>query len=245
MSAPFVATAAAIAAVLAHAADAPSWSDLNAVLRFDLLLKLMLAVVLGGAIGLEREIKAKPAGLRTNILICVGAALLSDVSIRIGLIGGERVGDPARIAAQIVSGIGFIGAGTIMQGGGTITGLTSAATIWVVAAIGIAIGAGFYVEAAGSGVLVMVVLAWLTRVENRVRRMRRVVALTIRARPGMPLADLREVLTAHGLHIASCETFDHADDRTFELRLVGPAIQFETIADRLLSRGDVLSVHGG
>ena len=145
MSAPFVATAAAIAAVLAHAADAPSWSDLNAVLRFDLLLKLMLAVVLGGAIGLEREIKAKPAGLRTNILICVGAALLSDVSIRIGLIGGERVGDPARIAAQIVSGIGFIGAGTIMQGGGTITGLTSAATIWVVAAIGIAIGAGFYV----------------------------------------------------------------------------------------------------
>ena len=167
MSAPFVATAAAIAAVLAHAADAPSWSDINAVLRFDLLLKLMLAVVLGGAIGLEREIKAKPAGLRTNILICVGAALLSDVSIRIGLIGGERVGDPARIAAQIVSGIGFIGAGTIMQGGGTITGLTSAATIWVVAAIGIAIGAGFYVEAAGSGVLVMVVLAWLTRVENR------------------------------------------------------------------------------
>src|SRR4029079_6213721 len=98
MSAPFVATAAAVAAVLVHAADAPSWSDLNAVLRFALLLKLMLAVVLGGAIGLEREIKAKPAGLRTNILICVGAALLSDVSIRIGLIGGRRVGDPPSLA---------------------------------------------------------------------------------------------------------------------------------------------------
>src|SRR5262252_2720374 len=120
MSAPFV------AAIVVRAADFPSWSDLNLVLRFDLLLKLLLAVVLGGAIGLEREIKAKPAGLRTNILICVGAALLTDVSIRIALIGGQRVGDPARIAAQIVSGIGFIGAGTIMQGGGTITGLTSA-----------------------------------------------------------------------------------------------------------------------
>jgi putative Mg2+ transporter-C (MgtC) family protein len=239
VSAPFVAP------FLARVADLPSWSDLNAVLRFDLLLKLLLAVVLGGAIGLEREIKAKPAGLRTNILICVGAALLSDVSIRIGLVGGQRVGDPARIAAQIVSGIGFIGAGTIMQGGGTITGLTSAATIWVVAAIGIAIGAGFYVEAAGSGILVMVVLAWLTRVENRVRRMRRVVAFTIRARPGLPLADLREALNAHGLNIVSCEMFDHTDDRTFEVRVVGPAIQFETIADRLLSRGDVLSVHGG
>ena len=238
-------SAPSIAAILAQSSGLLSWSDINAVLRFDLLLKLLLAVILGGAIGLEREIKAKPAGLRTNILICVGAALLSDVSIRIGLVNGQRIGDPARIAAQIVSGIGFIGAGTIMQGGGTITGLTSAATIWVVAAIGIAIGAGFYVEAAGSGLLVMVVLAWLTRVENRVRRMRRVVAFTVRARPATPLPDLRDALAAHGLNIVSCETFDHADDRTFELRLVGPAIQFETIADRLLSRGDVLSVHGG
>jgi len=239
MSAPFV------AAILARGADLPSWADLNAVLRFDLLLKLGLAVVLGGAIGLEREIKAKPAGLRTNILICVGAALLSDVSIRIGMIGGVRVGDPARLAAQIVSGIGFIGAGTIMQGGGTVTGLTSAATIWVVAAIGITIGAGFYVEAAGSGILVMVVLAWLTRIENRVRRIRRIVQYTVRAKPATPLADVRETLSAQGLHIVSCETFDHADDRTFEMRLVGPAIQFESIADRLLARGDVLSVHGG
>jgi len=243
-STPVSAPPLVVAAFLAQGADL-SWSDLNAVLRFDLLLKLLLAVVLGGAIGLEREIKAKPAGLRTNILICVGAALLTDVSVRIGLVGGQRIGDPARIAAQIVSGIGFIGAGTIMQGGGTITGLTSAATIWVVAAIGITIGAGFYVEAAGSGVLVMVVLAWLTRVENRVRRMRRVVAFTIRARPATPLADLREALASHGLNIVSCETFDHVDDRTFEVRVVGPAIQFETIADRLLSRGDVLSVHGG
>jgi len=238
-------SAPAIAAVLANAADLPSWSDINGVLRFDLLLKLTLAVVLGGAIGLEREIKAKPAGLRTNILICVGAALLSDVSIRIGLIGGQRVGDPARLAAQIVSGIGFIGAGTIMQGGGMVTGLTSAATIWVVAAIGIAIGSGFYVEAAGAGILVMVVLAWLTRIENRVRRIRRIVQYTVRAKPATPLADVRETLSAQGLHIVSCETFDHADDRTFEMRLVGPAIQFESIADRLLARGDVLSVHGG
>ena len=238
-------SAPSIAAILAQSSGLLSWSDINAVLRFDLLLKLLLAVVLGGAIGLEREIKAKPAGLRTNILICVGAALLSDVSVRIGLVGGQRIGDPARIAAQIVSGIGFIGAGTIMQGGGTVTGLTSAATIWVVAAIGIAIGAGFYVEAAGSGLLVMVVLAWLTRVENRVRRMRRVVAFTVKARPATPLADLRDALAAQGLNIVACEMFDHADDRTFELRLVGPAIQFETIADRLLSRGDVLSVHGG
>src|SRR5438552_14995347 len=96
----------------ARASDMPSIGQMIDAFRLDLLLKLGLAVLLGGAIGLEREIKNKPAGLRTNILICVGAALLTDVSVRIGMVNGVRVGDPARLAAQIVSGIGFIGAGT-------------------------------------------------------------------------------------------------------------------------------------
>jgi putative Mg2+ transporter-C (MgtC) family protein len=223
----------------------PSWDILNTVLRFDLFLKLALAVILGGAIGIEREVKAKPAGLRTNILICVGACLLTDVSVRIGNINGTRVGDPARLAAQIVSGIGFLGAGTIMQGGGVVTGLTSAATIWVVAALGIAIGAGFYIEAAGTGALVTIVLAWLGRVEHKIRRIRRIVHLTVKCRPGTSIEDLRDTLAVEGLTIISHESFDHTDDRTFELRLIGPAIQFETAGDKLLARQDVLSVHGG
>jgi putative Mg2+ transporter-C (MgtC) family protein len=223
----------------------PSWHDLNLVLRFDLLLKLLLAVLLGGAIGFEREIKAKPAGLRTNILICVGAALLTDVSIRIGFVNGVRIGDPARLAAQIVSGIGFIGAGTIMQGGGVVTGLTSAATIWVVAALGIAVGAGFYIEAAGAGVLVTIVLAWLGRVEHKIRRLRRVVHYTIKAKPGTSFDAVRDTLAAQGITVVSFEAYDHAEDRTFEVRLVDPSIQFETVVDRLLGRGDVTSVHGG
>jgi putative Mg2+ transporter-C (MgtC) family protein len=228
-----------------RAADPTSWSDLNLVFRFDLLLKLVLAVVLGGAIGMEREIKAKPAGLRTNILICVGAALLTDVSVRIGFANGVRIGDPARIAAQIVSGIGFIGAGTIMQGGGMVTGLTSAATIWVVAALGIAVGAGFYIEAAGAGALVTIVLAGLGRVEHRIRRIRRIVHYTIKAKLGTSLDDVRGTLVSQGITVVSFETYDHSDDRTFEVRLVGPAIQFETIAEKLLARGDIISVQGG
>ena len=223
-----------------------SISDLTAAFRLDLLLKLGLAVVLGGAIGLEREIKGKPAGLRTNILICIGAALLTDVSLRIGLVdGGPRVGDPARLAAQIVSGIGFIGAGTIMQGSGMVTGLTSAATIWVVAALGIAIGAGMYVEAAGTGALVTIVLAWLGRVEQQLKRVKRMVNYTIRTRPGTHFDDVRSTLESHGIRIASHEIYDHPDDRTFELRLIGPAMQFETVPDKLLARADVISVHGG
>src|SRR3954447_2066134 len=118
----------------------PQMMEVVRTLRLDLLVKLSLAVVLGGIIGFEREIAGKPAGLRTNILICIGAALLMDVSTRIGLIDGHRIGDPARIAAQIVSGVGFLGAGTIMQSQGMVTGLTSAATIWVVAAIGMTVG---------------------------------------------------------------------------------------------------------
>ena len=107
------------------AAVPPWWQQAFAELRIDLLLKLSLAVVLGGAIGLEREIANKPAGLRTNILICIGAALITDVSVRLAVgPDGTRVGDPARLAAQIVSGIGFIGAGTIMQARGTVPGLT-------------------------------------------------------------------------------------------------------------------------
>src|SRR5579872_3674167 len=123
------------------AADFPSMSDIASALQLNVLVKLVLAVALGGAIGLDREIRGKPAGLRTNILICVGSALITDVSITIGLANGMR-GDPARLAAQIVSGVGFLGAGTILHSAGGITGLTSAATIWVVAAMGIAIGAG-------------------------------------------------------------------------------------------------------
>ena len=238
-------TVALLSEIIARAGDMPSLGDVNSILRLDLLAKLALAVILGGAIGLEREIKAKPAGLRTNILICVGAALLTDVSVRIGMIDGPpRVGDPARLAAQIVSGIGFIGAGTIMQGGGMVTGLTSAATLWVVAALGISIGAGFYVEAMGAGILVTFVLAWLGRLEHRLRRIRRVVQYTLRTKPGTTFADVRDTLAAQGISVVSCDTFDHADDRTFELRLIGPAIQFEGIADRLMARGDVLSIHG-
>src|SRR6516165_4341253 len=127
-------------------------------LRLDLLAKLALSVILGGAIGMEREVSGKPAGLRTNILICLGSTLLMDLSMNVGVLdGGPRVGDPGRIAAQIVTGIGFRGAGTILQSRGAVIGLTTAATIWVVAAIGMIVGAGQYLEATGSTVLVVVV----------------------------------------------------------------------------------------
>ncbi len=148
-------------------------SEFGLALRLDLFARLMLAIVLGGAIGWEREASGKPAGLRTNILICVGATLFTDLSIRFGgLAIGGAVRDPARIAAQIVTGIGFLGAGTIIQARGTVTGLTTAATLWVVAGIGMSVGSGSYVEATGATALVLVVLVLLAPMENAIARRR-------------------------------------------------------------------------
>lgn len=211
--------------------------------RLDLATKLVLAILAGGAIGFERQIAGKPAGLRTNILICVGSALLMDLSMNLGTIFGEqRIGDPARLAAQVVTGIGFIGAGTIMQSRGAITGLTSAATIWVVAAIGLTVGAGFYIEALGGTAAVMLVLAGLGTVEHRLLRVRRSHSATIRTRPGTSLEWLRSALFADGIMIMEVETFDHDNDRVFELRLRGPARQFEVAKGELQEHDEVLSV---
>jgi putative Mg2+ transporter-C (MgtC) family protein len=120
----------------------------------EMALRLLLATFLGGIIGFQREKSGKEAGLRTNMLICLGSALLTVISIY-----AFPGADPSRIAAGIATGIGFIGAGVILhRSGGAVIGLTSAATIWVVAAIGMASGAGLYIIAPVATVLVLVVL---------------------------------------------------------------------------------------
>ncbi len=213
------------------------------VMRLDLAMKMVVAVLAGGAIGLERQIAGKPAGLRTNILICVGSALLMDLSINVGGVWGSgMVGDPARLAAQVVTGIGFIGAGTIMQSGGTITGLTSAATIWVVAAIGLSAGAGFYVEALGATLTVMFVLAGLGRLEHGLLRVQRTMSVTVRTNPGVSADWVRDRLGAEGLVIVSERVFDHPTDRVFELRLRGPARQFDIARAELAEHAEIRNV---
>ena len=132
--------------------------------------RVVFAVICGGIIGLERELKNKPAGLKTNILICLGASLYTSVSVLTSYAHASEgyFGDPSRIAAQIVSGIGFLGGGTIIQSRGTILGLTTAATIWVVAAIGICVGIGHNDIAIGTSLLVLLVLIGTNFFEDRV-----------------------------------------------------------------------------
>ena len=122
-------------------------------INVEFLIRLIISVALGGLIGFEREKKIKPAGLRTNMLVCLGSCLFTIVSVT------GFSADPARVAAGIVTGIGFLGAGSIIATGGRIIGLTTAATLWVVAGIGLVIGIGEYVIAIVSTVLVYLILS--------------------------------------------------------------------------------------
>ena len=124
-------------------------------IEIEMVLRLLLAAALGAAIGYQRERAGKTAGLRTHILICAGAALFTIGS----LYGFGGAADPARVAAGVVAGIGFLGAGAILhRQGGIVEGLTTAATIWAVAAIGLAAGAGLYIISAVTAVVVLIVL---------------------------------------------------------------------------------------
>jgi putative Mg2+ transporter-C (MgtC) family protein len=135
----------------------------------DLIVRLLLAAVLGAAIGIEREYHQKPAGLRTNILIALGSALFTTISIDLVRGGGT----PDRIAAQIVTGIGFLGAGAILRSRGSIHGMTTAATIWVNAAVGMAVGAGLFANAAIATAITLAVLLPLGAVEAYFERRHR------------------------------------------------------------------------
>ncbi len=224
------------------------WEQALPGLRLDLLLRLVVATVLGGLVGWERESSGKPAGLRTNILICVGAALLTYLSPRLAdlMPGGSGPADPARIAAQIVSGIGFLGAGTIIQSRGSVSGLTTAATLWVVAAIGMTVGSGHYVEAVGTTVLVLLVLVPLGLLEHHLARSRRGRPLRVEVDRGAGVVqELVDILTDEKLHVHT-DAVDLDGDRLIAyFDLAGKEEAFLRARERLLERTDIRALHFG
>lgn len=146
----------------------------------QIVLRLVLSILLCGAVGLEREIHGSPAGLRTHILVGLGSALIMLVSMY-----GFDEGDPARLAAQVISGIGFIGAGTIMRHGGDIKGLTTAATLWLTAMIGLASGNGYYIGAIVTTILSLLTLIFLRFLESKISKKN--LSLTVIALSNLPV----------------------------------------------------------
>ncbi|WP_018758653.1 MgtC/SapB family protein [Paenibacillus terrigena] len=149
--------------------------------NLHVMIRLLLAMLLGGLVGFEREHNNHAAGLRTHILVCLGSTLIMLLSIY-GFAEFVTLNrDPARLAASVITGIGFLGAGTILFTGKSITGLTTAASLWVVASIGLAIGAGFYFAAVAATILVLLNLWVLNKIEQRFLRGKKVRIITIRA----------------------------------------------------------------
>jgi putative Mg2+ transporter-C (MgtC) family protein len=211
----------------------------------DNLLRLSVAAGLGGAIGFERELREREAGLRTHILVCVGSALFTIVSAY-GFEGflnsGQPVvrADPTRIAAQIVTGIGFLGAGAIIRQGISVRGLTTAATLWVAAAIGIAAGAGYYSGAVLATAITILALGPLRlvgyRVFERLRPEERTVIVELR--PGTRITELLDALESRQAHVEYFQLQDEHDRRTVTLTLDTPSEQL------LAELGDLEFVQG-
>jgi putative Mg2+ transporter-C (MgtC) family protein len=207
----------------------------------ELLLRLALAVVLCGAIGLERESRAQAAGLRTHILVGVGAALFTLVSAYGFDDAPGRTADPTRIAAQIVSGIGFLGAGAIIRQGLTVRGLTTAAALWIVAAIGMAVGAGYYVGAVASTAIILVALIGFRQLRpTLISRLRTdFVLLEVELDQRGRLGDLFTVLGRHELRVEGMQS-----ERENQLQ----AVRFELLvppqADPEAVLADVRAVTG-
>ena len=138
-------------------------------LELEFLLRALLAAVLGGAVGYDRQLRRKPAGIRTHMLVAVGAALFFAAAALIlgDAAGTELKADAVRVPAAIVTGVGFLGAGAILRSGPRVTGLTTAAGIWVVAAIGLLAGAGFILVAVGGTVLVLLIINISSLIDER------------------------------------------------------------------------------
>ncbi len=146
---------------------------------YETVLKLLMAVVLSGIIGFERENLNRPAGLRTHVLVCVGAAVVQITSVQYYAGNAGADADVFRLGAQVISGIGFLGAGTIIKEGNSIKGLTTAASLWTVACIGLAVGAGLYQEAAFAAAAVFCVLKGLRMMERLLLRSKKSIVINL------------------------------------------------------------------
>lgn len=199
-------------------------------------IKIILAVIIGGIIGAERERHNKAAGLRTMILICIGSTLFTIFSFKIT---ADKY-DPSRIASNIVVGIGFLGAGVILREGGRITGLTTAATIWLTAALGMGIGSGQYLLVGSAALLVTMVLWLFPKFEERLAIPNEVRNYTITTpKSWEKFKELKSLFKEHNLIINNYKQEKRGGDMVCTFEVYGPTKKHDRMVQRLLADKDV------
>ena len=206
----------------------------------EMFIKIFLALVLGGALGMERQYHDKPAGFATNCLICLGAMLFTILSQVMGNAGG----DPGRIAAQIVTGVGFIGAGSILRDGNKISGLTTAAGVWLVAAIGMAIGYGEYIWASACAVAILLVQLGLRRTLKVLEMVKSYDTFYIVCDPQWAVID-NIIKKIEQQHIQILKTKVSKQNNLFQVCLVATftAHEFQKVTRELLEIPEVHSLY--
>jgi putative Mg2+ transporter-C (MgtC) family protein len=190
---------------------------------YEVLLRLLLAIIVGGLIGYEREYKNRPAGFRTHILVCIGAAVTSMIQLysiqetsnmilQHPVLASALKADIGRLGAQVITGVGFLGAGTIIHDKGSVKGLTTAASVWVVACIGLAVGLGYYLLSIASTIGVFLVLVILKQIEARVFHRARITKLEIQYTNKIELVrKIEEYFSGRGIKVKNIE-FEIEDD---------------------------------
>ena len=216
----------------------------TALTEFDMILRLCLGFAAGAIIGFERSSRRQVAGLRTHILIATGATLLMLLSIYLPQqLSPGSSGDPGRIAAQVVSGIGFLGAGAIIRLGSNVRGLTTAASIWFVAAVGLAIGGGMFIVAGSAVLLGLITLMLLRLFEKKIFPSSRYKLLEVSYKDSAP--DTREaldIINASRINIQSVDVVHGSKDKGTKLRLlvrIPDATDIASIARSIKSSGNV------
>lgn len=212
----------------------------------NILLKLFLSVILGALIGFERENKNRPAGLRTNILVCLGAALVQIISLdTFNQYKGIVNLDPARLGAQVISGIGFLGAGTIIREGASVKGLTTAAGLWVVACIGLAIGNGSYVAGVLSAIFAYLTLRMLKGIEEKVSKKSLYfdIEVLIEDKPGQ-IGRIGQILGSMNINIKNIEFRENSGNllRVYLSLKIPTNLGKQDITCRLMKEGEVISI---
>ncbi|MCX7974692.1 MAG: MgtC/SapB family protein [Candidatus Aminicenantes bacterium] len=207
----------------------------------EIALKLMLAIGLGGLIGLEREISQKPAGLRTNILICVGSTMMMILS-QLTLSVSSSPTESLRVAAAVITGIGFIGAGTIIQSQGMVHGLTTASTIWAVSGLGLVIGAGYHTVALIYTLIVLITLITFRQLESKLLK-KSVLHFQLKIKESRDiLGQLKKLALHQGVKLTDLTLKKEGEFSLVTFALSGPEEKELQFQNSLNDLGDILEI---